>query len=309
MNKINFPFIFDDDFERVVNAFSESHLYLDISLQNIISNVKFLKANRFDEENSEFSFLWKNYYEIKVVVENCINKKNFKTYTFKSININKLPIQMSFKFNFYLDSVNKKTIFILELEYNDAFFTELIKNDFKADDILIICKKIEQYLIQSIKGLEYIIPCVLDTTLAQARKYITNPKLFFQIISKEIFTYNDHDIFLDEKYELFTKEENSSDIIPLTILYVDSFIITDLYIKVIYKTYKKISFPNIRIIFIYKELSNKTTYNYVSVKTCEPVTHEASCKLLNFWKKRTTDFISFFEKKPKKIKQINICEK
>ena len=129
---------------------------------------------------------------------------------------------------------------------------------------------------------------------------ITNPKLFFQIISKEIFTFNDHDITLDEKYELFTKDENTSEMIPLTILYVDSFIITDTFIKVIYKTYKKISFPNTRIMFIYKQLANKTIYNYVSVKTCEPLTHEASVRLFRFWKKRTIDFISFFDKPPKK---------
>lgn len=295
MSKITFSFIFDDDFERIINAFSDSILSLDITLKNLISNVKFFKGNSFDKENTEFSFCWKNYYEIKVIVTNLISKNNFKTYTFKSIHIDKLPIQMSFKFNFYLDSINEKTIFILELEYNDNFFTELIKDEFKNDDVLIICQKIETYLKESIKGLEYIIPSIVNISLVEARKYIINPKLFFKIISKEIFTNNDHDIFLDEKYELFAKLENSSDGIPLTVLYVDSFIITELYIKIIYKTYKKISFPNIRIMLIYKQLANKAIYNYISIKVCEPVTHEVSSKLFHFWKKRVTDFISFFE--------------
>ena len=300
MPKISYSFIFDDDFNRVVDVFSELNLSPDKSLDHLLSNFKFFKGNRFDEENSEFSFYWKKYYEIRVVVENSLNKKNFKTYTFKSTYIDKLPFQISFIFNFYLDSVDGKTIFIIELEYNDTFFTELIKNDFRDEDLSIICKKIEEYLKESAKGLEYLIPCVLNTTLDQSRKYITNPKLFFQIISKEIFTFNDHDITLDEKYELFTKDENTSEITPLTILYVDSFIITDTFIKVIYKTYKKISFPNTRIMFIYKQLANKKIYNYVSVKTFEPLTHEASVRLFRFWKKRTIDFISFFDKFPKK---------
>ena len=307
MPKINFSFIFDNEFERVFDTFSESQVFLDLALQNLFSKFVFFKGNRFSEENSEFLFCWKNYYRIKVVVEKAINEKLFKTYTLKTTNIDKIPIQLSFIFQFFWDSVNEKTIFILIIEYSDDFFTELIKNDFTDDDKTIICKKIEEYLNESIKGLETEFTCILNAPLEQARKYILNPKLFFKIITKEvIYTNNEHDIFLDEKYEMLAKIENSSNLIPLTILIVDSFIISEFYIKVIYKTYKKISFPNIKIKFIYKQLANKKTFIFCNIKSYEPITHEMNRKLFNFWKKRMLDFHSFFEKNNKN--KINLSK-
>ena len=306
MYKINFSFIFDNEFERVFDTFKETQSNIDIALKNLISNVKFYKGSRFNEENSEFSFCWKNYYQIKVVVENVINENLFKTYTFKSIYIDKLPIQISFIFQFFRDSVNEKTIFIFVIEYSDNFFGELIKDDFNVDDLLTICKSIEDFLNESKKGLEEEFTCVVNSPIEQARKYILNPNLYYQIVSKgAIFTTNEHDVYSDEIYEMFTKLENTSNPIPLTTFIVDSLYISEPYIKIIYKTYKRISFPNIKIILILKQLANNKSFNSLYIKTYEPMTHEKNCQLLHFWKKRIFDYYSFFEKKNKNKINLN----
>ena len=301
MPKITFSYIFNDSFHRVFEAFKEIKLNIRSSVKDLITNVIFTKGNHFYEENAEFSYYWKNYYKLKIIVENVINEQLFKSYTHKTLNIDKLPIQLKFIFNFFWDKINEQTIFIFVIDVNDEFFTELIKNDFTEEDKLNICKQIEEYLSISLKGLETSYTCTLDGSLNKIRKYILYPNLFFQIISKElIVTTNENEIFLDEKYGLFVKSENSSDLIPLTILNVENLAMSEFYAKVVYNTYKKISFPNIKFTIIFKELGNKKTFFHLSVKPNELVPHEVNRKLFTFWKKRMYEFCNFFEKNTKK---------
>ena len=299
MPKIKFSYIFKNDIERVFEGFTEQISDKNLPFQNIITLLKYDKGQKLYEENAEFSFVWKNYYEIKMVVEKVIKQPFIKSYTHRTIYIDKLPIEMSFTFNFFWDSINENTIFILDLEYQDEFFTDLIKADFSEEDKLNLCKVVDNYLSTSLKGLESGSTCVLKAPLALVRQYILYPYLFFQIISKEyIFTLNEQEIYLDRKYELYVKSENKD--IPLTVLIVESMVIEEFYIKVTYSTYKKISFPNIKFSLIFKQLANANTFFHYTVKPLEPVTQEMNNNLLSFWKKRMCDFCNFFEKNKKK---------
>ena len=61
MPKITFSYIFKDSFHRVVETFNKLNSNLSLSVNNLISNLIFTKGNYFNEEESEFSFCWKNY--------------------------------------------------------------------------------------------------------------------------------------------------------------------------------------------------------------------------------------------------------
>ena len=298
MPKIIFSYIFDDEFERVYEFFTEVTMDLKTTYKPLLTKLKFYKGEKFDQENAEFSFVWKNYYEVKMIVENIVNEKFFKSITHRSIYIDKLPIQVCLVFNFYRDSVNEKTILIFEIRYQEDFFTDLIKNDFSEEDKLNICKIIEIQLSKSVKKLEVGFSFALTANLDQLRKYILYPKLFFEIISKGmLIILKEEEIEIDKKLELYTKSENSKDIIPLTILIVDSIMISTFYVKIVYCTYKKISFPNISLILEFKELSNKKVFFSFNIKPNEPVNHEININLFKFWNKRMHDFFNFFEKK------------
>jgi len=297
MAKIKYSHIFNDDLERVYEGFKQVINNITVEFKNLISNIKFYKGNNFDEINAEFSLCWKNYYNLNFVVDNVIRTLFFRSIVHRTTYIDKLPILMTITINFYWDSINEKTIFILEMEYQDDFFTDLIKNDFTDEDKLKICKFIEKYLSTSLKGLDMEYSCVLNAPLDQVRKYILFPKLFFQIISKEmIFVINEKEIALDRRYEIFSRDEKTSKNILLTELIVENLTIIDKYIKVGYKTYKKISFPDIKFILVFKELANKTVFFTYIVKPNEPVGFDANRITFKFWKKRMYDFYKFFEK-------------
>ena len=138
MPNIKFSYIFHDCFERILQSFEE--VSVSDSFAHPLSKLNFYKGQRFDEDNAEFSFCWKNYYEMKMVVEKVIKRPFIKSYTHRTIYIDKLPINLSFTFNFFWDSINETTILVIDLEYQDDFFTDLIKTDFSSKDKINICK-------------------------------------------------------------------------------------------------------------------------------------------------------------------------
>ena len=299
VTKIKYSHTFNDDLERVYEGFrlvtgkTES--------KKILSDIKFLKGNSFKEINAEFSYCWKNYYQINIIVDNVIQTPSFRSIVHRATSIDKLPILITFSHNFYWDSINEKTIFIIELDYQDEFFTELIKSDFNDEDFMSIYNIIESYLSTSLKGLDNGYSCVLNAPMDKIRKYILFPKLFFQIISKEkIFVINEQEIGIDRRYEIFSRDANSSENVLLTEIIIENLIITAKYIKVGYTTYKKVSFPDIKFILMFRELANKTVFYTFIIKPNEPVGIDANRMTFKFWKKRMLDFYKFFEKGIKK---------
>jgi hypothetical protein len=297
MTKIRYSHIFNDDLKRVYEGFKQVSDKIIAESNQLISNVKFHKGSNFDEINAEFSLCWKNYYHMELVVDNTIRTPYFRSIIQRTTSIDDLPIQITFIFNFYWDSINEKTIFIIELEYQDEFFTELINSDFNYEDLMSICNIIESYLSTSLKGLENGYSCVLNAPLNQVKKYILFPKLFFQIISKEkIFVINEQEIGIDRRYEIFSRDANSSENVLLTEIIIENLIITAKYIQVGYTTYKKVSFPDIKFILMFRELANKTVFYTFIIKPNEPVGIDANRMTLKFWKKRMFDFYKYFEK-------------
>ena len=303
MTTIKYSHIFNDDLQRVYEGFKL--VTGKTESKKIISDIKFLKGNNFEEINAEFSYCWKNYYHINIIVDNVIQTPSFRSIVHRATSIDKLPILITFYYNFYWDSINEKTIFIIELEYQDEFFTELIKSDFNVEDLMTICNIIESYLSTSLKGMDNGYSCVLNAPLDQIRKYILFPKLFFQIISKEmIFIINEQEIGLDRRYEIFSRDTNSSKNVLLTEFIIENLIITGKYIQIGFTTYKKVSFPDIKLVLYLRELSNKTVFFTLIIKPNEQVGIDANRTLLKFWKKKIYEFYKYFEKGVKKGRKV-----
>ena len=296
MPKIKFSYTFSYNLERIVACFVEVNY--NIEYKNLISNFKFLRGRGFDEEKTEFSLCWKNYYNINMIVDKVIKEPSYNCFIIRSTFIDKVPFQLSLIYNFYWDSINENTIFILEIEYQDEFFTDLIKNDFNEEDKLNICKQIEKYLNSSLKGLETYICTYLNTTLDKVEKYILYPYLFFEIVTKDnISIPNKNEISLDEVYDIFTIFNDSSNIVPLTSYIVTDLIISSNYIKVTYKTYKTINFPDIKVMYSIQALGNKRCLFSINIKPIKPITNKMNSSIFLFWKKNLTIFSEHFEKR------------
>ncbi len=295
--KIKFSYIFDEELDRIYECFTDMNINTGITFKGLITKLKFIKGEeKFDIENSEYIAIWKNYYEIKMVIENIKKEPYFRTYTNRSLSIDKLPTQISLVYNFYWNSIEEKTIFILDFVYTEEFFGDLFKNEFNKEDIMKICRNVEEYLNSIIKGLEISNSVVINSPFENLWKYISNPTKFFTILFKDfIIKCKDEQICLDTEIFFYAKINNSKPI-PLIKLTSDGIMVSSQYSKLSFITTEKLSLPNQRLNISIKLLDKHKSIFSVDIKVLECITHEALINLRKLWKKRIIEFIKFFEK-------------
>lgn len=301
MSKIKFSYIFDDALERVYQCFTNIAISTGIIFKDIVTNLKFTKGERFDEENSEFTAIFKNYYQLKMIVENVKNETSFRGYTNRTLYIDKIPSELSLIFNFYWNSINENTIFILELIYDDEFFGDLFKTEFNINDKVKVCTNAKNYLNSIIKGLENTQSVLINSSLENIWSHISHPKKLFSILFKEFtISCKDEEISLDTEILITAKTSNSPNPIPLIKLVSEGLIASSNFCKMIFITSEKLSIPNQRIIFVIKMLNKTKTFFSVNIKILECITHEQLVSIRKLWKKKIIEFVNFFEAKNKK---------
>ena len=265
MPSIKFSYIFDEEIERVFECFRNAQLNMGVVYNDLVSNLKFHKGENFDEENSEFSFFWKKYYDIKMVIENVVNLPHYKTFTNKSISIDKICLQISIIFQFFRDSVENKTVFLYEVKYEDEFFADLIKNEIKTEDVNQICTNVEKHLNNIVKGLE------INNSILINHKDLT-------VMMKE------EDITMNPISIIYEKVENKLN--PIIKLRTESIYVTTNYAKITLTSIQKLVIPSQKMIFSLIKLNNEKSFFTLSIKLTEPVNHQAYLWLKNLWKKK-----------------------
>lgn len=301
MPKIKFSYIFDQELERVYDCFTDAQLNKGIAFNNLVSNLKMIKGEKFDEENTEFSFIWKNYYNIKMVVQNVKKNSIFRTYTNKALYIDKISLSISIIFNYYWDTIEQKTLFIVILDYQDSFFEDLIKMDFTQFDLLTICKNVENYINSIIQGLDINNSFLLNVPIEELWKAISNPEIFFTISGKKLIPiFKDKYINLDSILEFYDSNDKLLNPTILTQMAVETLFISPNYIKLSFVTYKRLYLTSHRITFIIKKVENTKSMFITNVKLLEPCTHKIYLSVQKFWKKIMTNFYNHYENKNKK---------
>ena len=299
--KIHFSYIFDEELERVYECFTDVRINNEIAFKGLISKLKLLNGDKFDEEKNEFTAIWKDYYELKMVVENVKKEQSFKTYTYRALYIDKIPTEISLVFSFYWNSIDENTIFILDFYYKDEFFGDLFKTEFNVSDKQQICVNIENYLTSIIKGLIIFNSVVIKSYFENIWKNISSPKSLFSLLFKDFIIFcKDEEISLNTEIIIFDKKSNSSQPIPLIKFKVDSIIISSKFCKLSFISSQKLSIPNQRLTISIKFLDKNKTLFEVNIKLLEFITHEALVSMRKLWKKMIIDFINFFESKNKK---------
>ena len=300
MPSIKFSYIFDEEIERVFECFRNAQLNMGVVYNNFVSNLKFHKGENFDEENSEFSFFWKKYYDIKMIIENVKNFPNYKTFTNKSISIDKICLQISIIFSFFWDSVENKTIFLYEIKYEDEFFADLIKSEIKSEDINQICVNVEKYLNNIVKGLDITNSILINHPFEEVWKAISNPKNFFGITNKELIVkMEENDITLNPVSIIYEKNEN--DLNPIMKFETESLFISYNYVKIVLLAIQKLVLPCQKMILALKKLDNDKCIFSLNIKLTEPVKHQVFLTLKKLWKKKINLFYNHFETIKKKV--------
>lgn len=301
MPSIKFSYIFDEEIERVFDCFKNAQLNVGVVFENFVSNLKFLKGENFDEENCEFSFFWKKYYDIKMITENVINLPDYKTFTIKSTSIDKICLQIAIIFQFFQDSVDNKTIFLYEVKYEDEFFADLIKSEIKNEDVNQICINVEKYLNSIIKGLDIYNSILINQPFEIVWNIISSPKNFFNVTNKDLLVKMQEDnIIMNSISTLFEKTEDNK-LNPIIKLRTDSIYITNDYGKVILMAIQNLVLPNQKMIFSLKKLDDDKSFFTLDIKLIEPVKHQVYLSLKKLWKKRINVFFNYFESLKKKV--------
>ena len=302
MPNIKYSYVFDEEIDRIYDCFTEVQINSGIVYQNLISQLHFIKGERFDKENSEFSLIWKNYYNVKLLVQNVQKLNNFKTYANKVTYIDKISLQLSLIFNFYWDTIDQKTLFIIVIEYQDEFFTELIKEDFNQSDFLQICHNVEDYINSIIQGLDINISFLLNAPFEEIWKTISNPEIFFTISGKKLIPiFKDKEVSLDSILEFYDSNDKQQEPTIMTQMIADIVCITTNYIKVSFVSLNKLYLSSHRITFIVKKFDDKKNMFIVIVKLLEPSTHKKYLAVQKFWKKIVLNYYNHFENKNKII--------
>ena len=301
MFKIKFSYIFDEEIDRIYECFTDMRINIGITFKDVISKLKFIKGERFDAENSEYTAMWKNYYEIKMVVENVKKEPFFRTYTNRTLYIDKIPTKIALIYNFYWNSIDEKTIFIMEFAYEDEFFGDLFRNEYNTQDKIKICSNIEKYLNSIVKGLENSNSASINSSFENIWKNISNPKSLFNILFKDfIIICKEEQINLDNEIIIYANTSNSSNPIPLIKLKVEGIIISQKYCKISFVSCQKLSLPNQKIVISIQMLDKNKTFFTINIKVLECITHDALVNIRKLWKKKIAEFVNFFESKNKK---------
>ena len=303
MPNIKFSYVFDEEIDRVYDSFTDIQLNTGITFQNFVTKLKFTKGDKFDEENSEFSFIWKNYYEIKMIVINSKNEDSFRTYTNKALYIDKISLQISIIYNFYWDTTEKKTLLIIDVEYQDEFFGDLIKEDFNQNDVLTMCQNVETYINSITQGLDINNSFLINSPIEDLWKTISNPLIFFTISSKKLIPiFKEKEVNIDSILEFYDSNDKQINPTILTQMIVDNLFITSYYIKLSFVTIKRLKIASHRITFIIKKVEPNKSMFMTYVKILEPCTHKIYLSAKKFWRKIMVNYYNHFETKGKKLK-------
>ena len=303
MPNIRYSYIFDEEIDRVYDCFIDTQLNNGIAFQNFVTKFKFIKGEKLTEENAEFSFIWKNYYEIKMIVENVKNCNTFRTYTNKSLYIDKITLQISITFNYYWDTVEQKTLLIIDTDYDDEFFGDLIKSDFNQKDVLTICQNVETYINSIIQGLDINNSFLINSPIEDLWKTVSNPEIFFTISGKKIIPiFKEKEVNLNSILEFYDTNDKQINPTILTQLAVDTLHITSNYIKLSFVTIKRLKLASHRITFVIKKVEKNKTMFITIVKILEPCPHKIYLSAKKFWKKIMLNYHNYFDLKNKKLK-------
>ena len=300
---IKFSYIFDEELERVYECFTSTQLNKGIAYQHFVSNLQFIKGDRFDEETAEFTFIWKNYYTIKMIVQNVKKFNNYRTFTNKALYIDKLTLQISLIYSFYWDTVEQKTLLIIDLDYNDEFFGDLIKTDFNPSDVIKICQNVVNYINSIILGLDINNSFLLNAPIEEIWKTISNPEIFFTVSGKKLIPiFKDKEVNLNSILEFYDTNDKQESPTILTKMVVDTLFVTTYYIKVSFVTIDRLYLSSHRITFIIKKVETDKCMFMTNVKILEPCTHKIYLSVKKFWKKIMLNYYNYIECKKKKNK-------
>ena len=306
-NIVTFSYVFNEDIERIYECFSNFCLVTEMSFNHLITNIKKIKGNNFDELGAVFSFTWKNYYNIEITVENLISTETHKSFVHLANKIEEIPgFGFSINYNFYWNSCEKKTIFTYDYTYRDPFFDQLIKDEVTEKEKLTICQNVENYLRMTTKGLDQLEAAVIKGPFLEVWDIISDwSKLLVECkdVIKVSATYNGDCRLLGTQVELFESEKK----VVIGSLVIKNVLMSEDKMELIFETVKKDKniLPKQSVYIRLVKMDEDACFLSVNHVANEYISSDVLGIISKFKKKVLKYIRDYFENKKKGIKVKN----
>ena len=154
----------------------------NIFLKSKLISIKDTDENDLDKEGNEIVCEVMGKFEIKLVVENVIKKKDYKSFTHKCISVPPLFASFQLTFHFYWDSVNASTVFFIEFVTLDTLYKHSL-GTFLSSQHSKIFKNLEEVIKNGFTVLSQSESILINKSMDQVYEYFSsnleNLVLFF----------------------------------------------------------------------------------------------------------------------------------
>jgi hypothetical protein len=176
-NRHRITHIYHDKLDRVFNLYrSMSHfkrIYKDFML-----DIKSESKEPYFCVGAEYTFLWKNSHTAKFRCEEVIDEENIKILQlyFYDIEPNEFRYKVYYKFS--RSTCDEYTYFYLDSVFNNLQALSFYQISFSSNDMKKLFKHIDDYIIRNNEKHEQVESIILDISLSDLWKVITDWKIF-----------------------------------------------------------------------------------------------------------------------------------
>ena len=149
--KIIVTYIYKDHIKRVFDCFKSPELF-NQSLK-YAENIKVLNGEHYGQIGTELKFLWNNLFNVHFIVKDVVNQENYKKIVFYTKKVKPFNLHYTLTFHFYRNSIEKKTIFVHEMQFDNSEALKTIDLNHDKQEKIELCKTMEKILKQRTEDL------------------------------------------------------------------------------------------------------------------------------------------------------------
>ena len=182
-----FTHVFNDKMEDVAEVLMDEHLFKIACPSDIINIIEYPKKDQ--NQNKEFfmRLVWKNFYNVKLVIYNLYRTKTSIGYSLKSIEMKPVNIgSLEINFKYYYNTCQNKTLFISEFIMNKGILSEVFKEELFDNDLKILCLGCEKILRERKKEKSHISSMIINASKEKTWNSITdlNKKRYINYLNR-----------------------------------------------------------------------------------------------------------------------------
>lgn len=194
------PYVFNYSIERIwdtiTNIETHASFYKDW-LEYLIP----IKGKSYKELGTTIEFCWKGRFTVELIVKEVVDTPYYKRVQLYSQKIDPLDFKYSITYHMHWNTLEKTTLFIHELKFDDEQAMTNINAELNYKDKMTLFKYIDEYLGRSTKDLKQSESIIIDRKMEKVWKIITN----WNLLRKYVPSFADTVVYEGDPLDIGTK--------------------------------------------------------------------------------------------------------